>query len=105
MGDAVTVMLLMMLLLVLPLPFGSFGVAFAFSTRPGAENAKLRTESIFDFESMSSLLRNRRGECSDTLEQIFSAASFLGYGFDNDTPPRATDIGAAAADQPTKEQP
>src|SRR5690606_13072250 len=73
-----------------------FGVAFAFGARPGATNAKLRTELIFEFEHLSRTIRNRAAESSDTLEQIFPITAFLGYGFDNHTPPRATDIRRAA---------
>ncbi len=40
----------------------------------------------------------------DTLEQIFRIGRFLGYGFDKDTPPRATDIRIAAPATPPKEQ-
>lgn len=39
----------------------------------------------------------------DTLEQIFRIGVFLGYGFDNATPPRATDIRRAAPESRTKE--
>jgi len=68
-------------------------------------NAKLRTECIFEFEHLSRLLRNLVRETGDTLEQIFRIAAFLGYGFDNDTPPRATDIRRAAPEPRTKEHP
>jgi len=75
---------------------GEVGVAFAFTTRPGAENAKLRSEDIFEFEHLSRILRNPTEESSDTLEQIFQSAAFLGYGFDTDTTSRTSDIRTAA---------
>ncbi|MBN6192673.1 hypothetical protein JQN58_37985 [Aneurinibacillus sp. BA2021] len=61
-------------------------------------NAKLRSEDIFEFEHLSSCLRNPIHESSDTLEQIFQIGAILGYGFDKDTPPRATDIRRATSD-------
>jgi len=73
------------------------GVAFAFSPRPGALDAKLRSEDIFEFEYLSSILRNLSRESADTLEQIFQIQTILGYGFDTNTPPRATDIRRATS--------
>jgi hypothetical protein len=55
-------------------------------------NAKLRSEVIFEFEHLSSILRKQIRESADTLEQIFQIGAILGYGFDENTPPRASDI-------------
>ena len=41
-------------------------------------------------------------ESPDTLEQIFQIRAFLGYGFDKDTPPRATDIRSGTSDHAVK---
>jgi hypothetical protein len=59
-------------------------------------DAKLRSECIFEFEHLSSVLRKRIRESADTLEQIFQIGAFLGYGFDTDTTSRTTDIRTAA---------
>jgi len=55
-------------------------------------DAKLRSESIFDLEHLSRILRIPRRHFCDTLEQIFRFPSELGYGFDEVSPPWATDI-------------
>ena len=51
------------------------------------------------------LFEDQSGQSGDTLEQIFPYAIFLGYGFDKDTPPRATDIRSGTSDSPAKEPP
>jgi hypothetical protein len=55
-------------------------------------DAKLRSESIFDIEHLSTILRRLCRIFLDTLEQIFRFPGELGYGFDEVSPPRATDI-------------
>jgi hypothetical protein len=78
------------------------GVAFASCTRPGGLDAKLRSEDIFEFEHLSSFLRNHIRQSADTLEQIFQIRMILGYGFDTNTPPRASDIRRAASETCTE---
>jgi len=55
-------------------------------------DAKLRSELIFDIEHLSRILRILSRLFVDTLEQIFRFPRELGYGFDEVSPPRATDI-------------
>jgi hypothetical protein len=40
-------------------------------------------------------------DSADTLEQIFQIGPFLGYGFDENTTPRASDIRRATSDHRT----
>src|SRR5690606_1523274 len=68
------------------------GAAFASGIRPGKPDAKLRSECIFDTEHLSRVLRTSSRECADTLERVFRLPRKLGYGFDDDSPPWATDI-------------
>ncbi|HWU30582.1 MAG TPA: hypothetical protein VN041_15995 [Microbacterium sp.] len=81
----------MRLLFVFP-SIGGTGTAFASGIRPGTPDAKLCSESIFDIEHLSRILRNPSENVADTLEQIFRFPRILGYGFDMDSTPLATDI-------------